>query len=94
MLKETGREILKPPAGGQVSGAAWLGQLRAPSPGDGVGRAGVVWGAVGAGEQAGTARGWSVWTGGSGILCVCCFSNQEAGFGICLSHSLRIWWKT
>lgn len=38
-----------------------------------MGRAGVVWG-LWAGEQAGTARGWSVWTGGSGILCVCCFS--------------------
>lgn len=33
----------------------------------------MVWG-LWAGEQAGTARGWSVWTGGSGILCVCCFS--------------------
>lgn len=56
-----------------------------------MGRAGVVWG-LWAGEQAGTARGWSVWTGGSGILCVATFPSKGWFWHLFVSFP-GIWWE-
>jgi len=53
-----------------------------------VGRAGETQG-LWPGGQVGHTRGWSVWTGGSGILCVCCFSFLTKRLVLAsLSHSL------
>lgn len=80
-----GVEILKLQPGAQALGAAPVG-LVSSGPGGDVGRA-VMCGDR-PGEQAGHARGCSVWTGGSGIWCVCCFSFLTKRLVLAsLSHS-------